>query len=112
MKTKKGILYLTEDDCLEMIEKARWKEGVFCPYCKSKEVVKNGEDGLGGIRVERYVCKHCENTLAQMRTKLYQSAEAHIIPPSQRQKSRYQNIGIISAWGMKSLRHLSQKTTK
>ncbi|CEG11401.1 hypothetical protein MSIBF_A1420012 [groundwater metagenome] len=56
--------------------------------------------------------KSFTQNMAQMRTKLYQSEEAHIIPPSQRQKSRYQNIGIISAWGMKSLRHLSQKTTE
>ncbi len=46
-------MYLTEEDCLKMIEKARWKGGVFCSYCKSKEVVKNGGNGSGGIRVER-----------------------------------------------------------
>ncbi len=59
---KKSTIYLTEENCLEMIEKARWKEGVFCPYCKSKEVVKNGWDNSGGIRVERHICKHCEKT--------------------------------------------------
>lgn len=50
--------------------------------------------------------------MARMRKKLYQSDVAHIIPPSQRQKSRYQNIEIISDWGMKSLMYLSQKTTE
>ena len=50
--------------------------------------------------------------MARMKKILYQSDVAHIIPPSQRQKSRYQNIGIISDWGMKSLMYLSQKTTE
>jgi len=50
--------------------------------------------------------------MAQMRKILYQSDVAHIIPPSQRQKSIYQNIGSISDWGTKSLMCLSQKTTE
>lgn len=62
MKTKKSIITLGEKDCLEMIEKARWKDGVFCPYCKSQEVVKNGWDDSDGVKVQKYMCKHCEKT--------------------------------------------------
>ncbi len=62
MKTKKSIINLSEKGCLEMIEKARWKDGVFCPYCKSKEVVKNGWDESDGVKVQKHKCKHCEKT--------------------------------------------------
>jgi len=41
---QKSIFDITEKECVEMLEKARWKNGIFCPYCKSYEVVKNGTD--------------------------------------------------------------------
>ncbi|CEG13135.1 conserved hypothetical protein [groundwater metagenome] len=63
MKTeKKHYNSSVKKDCLEMIEKARWKDGVFCPYCKSQEVVKNGWDDSDGVKVQKYMCKHCEKT--------------------------------------------------
>jgi len=61
-KMKKSVFDITEKECVEMLEKARWKNGIFCPYCKSYEVVKNGTDDSTGIKVQRYLCKHCKNT--------------------------------------------------
>ena len=41
-----------------------------------------------------------------MRVKYSQTDIAHIIPPKQRTKSRYQNIKTISDWGVHAIRIL------
>jgi hypothetical protein len=41
--------------------------------------------------------------MAKMRNHHFQTSFAYIIPPRQRQKSRYQNIGVLADWGMKVL---------
>ncbi len=46
--------------------------------------------------------------MSDMRIKLSQTKIAHIVPPKQRKKSRYQNIKIISDWCMKSLKYLNE----
>jgi hypothetical protein len=46
--------------------------------------------------------------MAKMRTNCFQTAYAYLIPPRQRQKSRYQNVGIISNWGMNILHYLQK----
>jgi transposase-like protein len=61
-KIKKIVVNLREEDCVEILEKARWKDGVFCPYCKSKEYVKNGRDDSCGVKLQRYMCKRCGKT--------------------------------------------------
>lgn len=47
--------------------------------------------------------KEITQKMSDMRIKLSQSDIAHIIPPKQRKKSRYQNLKIISDWCMKVL---------
>jgi hypothetical protein len=49
--------------------------------------------------------------MVQMRTNCFQTVYAYLIPPRQRQKSRYQNIGIISGWGMKVLHYVQNHST-
>jgi hypothetical protein len=49
------------------------------------------------------------NKMSQMRIKLSQSKYAVIISPKQKKKSRYQNIGIISDWGIKALKYVKKK---
>ena len=49
--------------------------------------------------------------MSAMRNKFSQSGIAHIIPPSQRSKSRYQNINIISDWCMKAIISIEDKKT-
>lgn len=44
--------------------------------------------------------------LAQMTNKLAQTEFAYIIPPKRRNKSRFQNIGIIVIWAVKVLKRL------
>ncbi len=48
-----------DEKCIEIIQKLRWKEGVRCVFCGSKEVVKRGEDKKG---FQRYLCKKCKRT--------------------------------------------------
>lgn len=47
--------------------------------------------------------KNYTHLAGQMRLKLCCSMHAHLIPPNQRSKSRFLNLGIISKWGMKAL---------
>lgn len=48
--------------------------------------------------------------MSEMRIKYSQTVKAHIIPPKQRKKSRYQNIKIISDWCMKSLKYIDESS--
>lgn len=59
--------------------------------------------------------KKITTKMSEMRSKLSQSNIAHLIPPKQRKKSRYQNIKIISDWCIKILRFMGndeEKTTE
>lgn len=56
---KKIIYDLNEKECIQLLEKARWKNGVFCPHCKSKEnIVKNGYVNA----YQNYICKNCNHS--------------------------------------------------
>jgi len=48
--------------------------------------------------------KEFTHNAGQMRFKNCCSKQAHLIPPNQRSKSRFLNIDIISAWGIKALK--------
>jgi hypothetical protein len=50
--------------------------------------------------------------MAEMRSKKIQTPLAHICPPNQRSKSRFQNIHVISRWGMNCLKLLKGKKSK
>ena len=44
--------------CYETVRNLRWPEGVKCPHCESKEVIKRGGDEHEAAR-QRYECKKC-----------------------------------------------------
>lgn len=44
-----------------------------------------------------------------LRMQLGQTKYAHLIPPKQRSKARYQNIGIIANWGVKMINYLRRE---
>jgi len=44
------------EECRALIEKARWRKGVKCPFCSSTAVVRCGMDERG---FQRYLCKDC-----------------------------------------------------
>ena len=44
--------------CFEVLRQIRWSEGVTCPSCQSKQVIKRGFDETQPLR-QRYQCKAC-----------------------------------------------------
>ena len=44
------------EKCYEIIRKAKWKDGITCPYCNSKEILKYGSNSK---KSQRYKCKSC-----------------------------------------------------
>ena len=54
-----NIRKLIDDaNCYETVRQLRWQEGVECPFCDSKQVVKRGFDEKESAR-QRYECKAC-----------------------------------------------------
>ena len=45
--------------CFEMVREMRWSDGVCCPHCEGRQVVKNGHDTTEPCR-QRYRCGNCE----------------------------------------------------
>ncbi|MDZ7936178.1 MAG: transposase [Emticicia sp.] len=46
--------------CYEILRIIRWKDGVICTKCSSKEVIKNGKDPVQK-ECQHYKCKNCES---------------------------------------------------
>jgi transposase-like protein len=44
--------------CYDILRTTRWQDGVSCPTCESKEVVKNGKDPIQK-ECQHYKCKSC-----------------------------------------------------
>jgi transposase len=51
---------LDEAKCYEVIRQLRWPEGVVCPQCRGKGVVRNGHDDRERSR-QRYLCRTCKH---------------------------------------------------
>jgi transposase-like protein len=55
-----NIKNLIDDaQCYETVRELRWPEGIQCPFCASKRVIKRGFDERELAR-QRYECKDCE----------------------------------------------------
>lgn len=44
-------------DCLQYVRDRRWPEGVVCPHCRSRDVIKKGNTKKGA---QRYKCHGCD----------------------------------------------------
>lgn len=44
--------------CYDALRKLRWGNGVFCPHCKSEDIIKRGKDDSEKY-CQRYECKSC-----------------------------------------------------
>lgn len=54
------IFNLVDDrKCYEAIRDLRWSEGVTCPHCQSKHIIKRGVDDQNEWK-QRYECKNCK----------------------------------------------------
>jgi transposase-like protein len=49
---------LDEAKCYEVVRQLRWPDGVACPKCRSRGVVRNGHDDRDQSR-QRYLCQTC-----------------------------------------------------
>jgi len=50
---------IDDEKCYETVRQLRWPEGVSCPKCDSKRMVKQGRDETEPMR-QRYQCKDCQ----------------------------------------------------
>ena len=50
---------LDDVQCYKTIRELRWPEGIACPSCQSKQVIKRGFDDMALAR-QRYECKDCD----------------------------------------------------
>ncbi|MDD5959323.1 MAG: transposase [Methanobrevibacter wolinii] len=59
MNDSKNTEIKTPDDKIAMafFRSLRWVNGVYCPQCKSYDIVNRGQQG----RVRRYSCKNCKS---------------------------------------------------
>lgn len=44
--------------CYETVRQLRWEAGVYCPTCRSTQVIKRGKDDTQ-LHRQRYQCKEC-----------------------------------------------------
>ena len=55
-----NITNLIDDvQCYQTVRELRWPDGVTCPSCDSKEVIKRGFDDTEPAR-QRYECHNCD----------------------------------------------------
>jgi transposase-like protein len=50
---------IDDSKCYEMVRWLRWPDGVTCPHCEKRNVVKNGHDSTEPCR-QRYRCSACQ----------------------------------------------------
>jgi transposase-like protein len=55
-----GLNVVSDKQAIEIFRCIRWANGVFCPNCKSFEIVMAG-GGCGG-KPNRYICKDCDSS--------------------------------------------------
>jgi transposase-like protein len=49
---------IDDGQCYQTVRELRWSDGIACPSCQSKQVIKRGFDDTELAR-QRYECKDC-----------------------------------------------------
>ena len=49
---------IDDEGCYEAVRQLRWSEGIKCPHCEDKNIIKRGRDDTAPSR-QRYECKGC-----------------------------------------------------
>jgi len=52
------VQLLDDEKCYQVIRRERWPEGIRCPHCDAKHVIKQGKDETQQFR-QRYRCLNC-----------------------------------------------------
>ena len=67
---------INDAECLEVVQKLRWPEGVRCPHCGGDHVIKFGRDETQEHR-QRYRCKSCGRCFDDLTGTIF---EGHHLP--------------------------------
>ena len=51
-------LLSSEASAANLLEQVRWRDGLYCPRCRSESVIKHGSYRT----YQRYLCKDCDRT--------------------------------------------------
>jgi len=51
-------LLSSEANAANLLEQVRWRDGLYCPHCRSESVIKHGSYR----EYQRYLCKDCGRT--------------------------------------------------
>lgn len=49
---------IDDERCYEAVRELRWSEGIKCPHCEDRNIIKRGRDDTAPSR-QRYECKGC-----------------------------------------------------
>jgi transposase-like protein len=60
--------------CWDILRQLRWSEGVICPSCGSKSVVKNGKDTVHKDK-QHYHCKDCKKYFDDLTDTLFSDSQ-------------------------------------
>src|SRR5215472_11488400 len=62
---RRGTRPVADVQCYHTVRELRWPDGVVCPSCASKQVIKRGFDDTEPAR-QRYECHDCHTRFAQI----------------------------------------------
>lgn len=66
---------LTEAKCIRVLRKLRWPDGILCPRCNSKHIVKFSPYKN---TMHRYVCKNCRRTFTDLTGTIFECSNMKI----------------------------------
>jgi len=117
LKTAKK--FRSQQECLDFLEKRRWKDGVKCAYCKSSNVSKHTEEG----QTSRFQCSSCRKSFSVLVGTIFEASKLSLLKwfmaislmveakkgISALQLSRHLDVNYKTAW---SISHKIRKAMK
>lgn len=68
----------TERKTMRVLRKIRWKDGVWCTNCGSRDVSKNGKGEGKKRHVQRYLCNSCESRFNDLTETIFEGTKLEI----------------------------------
>jgi len=69
---------MDEKKCYEAIRKMRWKEGVYCPFCSSNNIIKRGKNDRNK-ECQRYKCGACKKGFGDLTETIFSNRHQSVI---------------------------------
>ena len=67
--------FKTQKECIEFLEKRRWKNEVECPYCKSSKTSIHNEEG----RTSRHQCQSCQKSFSVLVGTIFEASKLPLV---------------------------------